>query len=95
MTRFRACFALCVALTASLSAAHAEPPPNPSRPVPLRIQLHVVDACTLERQTDASRCATAHQRSDPQNPAAPQVQALTPPPEGGSTVQRTWQTLTF
>lgn len=94
MTRLCACLALCVGLTAALPVAHADPVPAPATPVPLRIQLRVVDTCRLDTTTGPA-CATAHQRSDAATPAPPQVQALTPAPDGGATTARAWQTLTF
>lgn len=87
---------LCAALTAALplpaAARSAEPAPPP---VPLRIQLKVVDACRLEPGSREAACATTHQRSTPDTPAPPQVQALTPPVDAGPDAQRAWHTLTF
>lgn len=87
------CVALLAATLPALAAARsAEPAPAP---VPLRIHLKVVDACRLEPGSRAGACATAHQRSTPDIPAPPQVQALTPPVDAGPDAQRAWHTLTF
>lgn len=88
---------LCAALLTAVlpvpaAARSAEPAPPP---VPLRIQLKVVDACRLEPGSRAGACATAHRRSTPDTPAPPQVQALTPPVDTGPDAQRAWHTLTF
>ncbi len=83
---------LAAALPPLAAARSAEPAPAP---VPLRIQLKVVDACRLEPGSRPTACATAHRRSDTETPAPPQVQALTPPVDAGPDAQRAWHTLTF
>lgn len=87
---------LCAALVAGLPAASAEPvAAPPPAPAPLRLHLRVVDACPLARAGAATACGTVHRRSDADAPAPSQVQALTPPVEGGPTAARAWQTITF
>lgn len=87
-TRFR--IALSAALLCCLPSALAEPAE------PLRVQLRVVDACALDGVDAAARCAVVHQRSDDDTPAPPQVQALTPAPDGDDDDDaRPWLTLTF
>lgn len=90
---------LCAALAGGLPAASAEPasatPAAATPPAPLRLHLRVVDACPLADVGAAAACGTVHRRSDANAPAPPQVQALTPPSEGGTTTARAWQTITF
>ncbi len=90
-------FLLCTALLAAAlpSLAGARATDAPPAPMPLRIQLKVVDACRLEPGVAPGGCATTHRRSDAAAPAPPQVQALTPPVEAGPDAQRAWHTLTF
>ncbi|WP_367345474.1 hypothetical protein [Stenotrophomonas bentonitica] len=89
---------LAALLAVALSAAAQAGPPSSGKPAAgatgLRMQLRVVDACRLPAGETASGCTTAHQRSDATVPPPPQVQALTPPPEGGQQ-PRAWQTITF
>jgi len=54
----------------------------------------VVDACRVQDDAGTAGCATAHQRSDAPAAPPPQVQALTPAPDG-EPQPRAWQTLTF
>ncbi|WP_421570349.1 hypothetical protein [Stenotrophomonas sp. PD6] len=91
--RTRVRFALSAALSATLlcclPAALADPA------TPLRVHLRIVDACALDGADAVAGCAVAHQRSDDDTPAAPQVQALTPAPDGDDDDARPWLTLTF
>jgi hypothetical protein len=86
-TRFR--IALSAALSCCLPSALAEPA------APLRVHLQIVDACAMDGADAAAGCAVVHQRSDDDTPAAPQVQALTPAPDGDDDDARPWLTLTF
>lgn len=63
--------------------------------LPLRVHLRIVDSCALERSSASAPCTTAHQRSDADRVPPPQVQSLTPPPEGDDDLLRPWLTLTF
>lgn len=86
-----------LALLAPLAAAQAQSAPVslPSAGATgLRIQLRVVDACRVQDDAGTAGCATAHQRSDAPVAPPPQVQALTPAPDG-EPKPRAWQTLTF
>lgn len=88
---------LGLALLAPLAAAQAQSAPAApptTGATGLRIQLRVVDACRLQDDPGTAGCATAHQRSDAAVAPPPQVQALTPAPEGGQPA-RAWQTVTF
>lgn len=89
---------LAALVAVALSAAAQAGPPPAGMPATgatgLRMQLRVVDGCRLPAGDAATGCATAHQRSDTPVAPPPQVQALTPPPEGGQ-LPRAWQTITF
>jgi hypothetical protein len=87
--RTRVRVALCAALFSSLPTALADPA------TPLRVHLRIVDGCALDGADAAAGCAVVHQRSDDDTPAAPQVQALTPAPDGDDDDARPWLTLTF
>ncbi|WP_315389561.1 hypothetical protein [uncultured Stenotrophomonas sp.] len=89
---------LAVLVAVSLPAAAQDGTPPGRTPAAgaagLRMHLRVIDACRLPAGDGASTCATAHQRSDTRMPPPQQVQALTPPAEGGQ-LPRAWQTITF
>lgn len=85
------CLARALLLAALLPCLPAAATPT----LPLRVSLHVVEGCPLQRTEPRRPCPVAHQRSDAAAPP-PQVQALTPPPAGGGTpVERPWLTITF
>lgn len=85
---------VAVALSAAAQAGPMRERTPAAGATGLRMQLRVVDGCRLPAADAATGCATAHQRSDARVPPPPQVQALTPPPEGGQ-LPRAWQTITF
>lgn len=88
----RRCLTRVILLAALLPCLPAVATPR----LPLRVSLRVVEGCPLDRTQRHCPCAVAHQRSDAAAPTPAQVQALTPPPTGGSTTaERAWLTITF
>ncbi|MFI8717940.1 hypothetical protein ACIGHF_08670 [Stenotrophomonas sp. NPDC077464] len=88
---------LALLMLAALSAAQAQPAPTGTPTVQatsVRIHLRLVDACRMPATAGTAACTTVHQRSDAPLAPPPQVQALTPPADGGQ-APRAWQTLTF
>lgn len=86
--RRRARLATCGALMTLLATAHAAD-------APLQVRLRIVEACALDADAGQPGCRTAHQRTDDDVPAPPQVQALTPPDTDDEGSRRPWRTLTF